>query len=122
MWAAAGTAVGSLELLLPRSDWGPGEMLHGRLVLTLDEPIDGLRLVVGVHATEERCVVDPRGREAHETRTRYRMERRLAGFRRYVSDVYDFRLPLPDGRPGLRWRVYARLDDKLEARCDIRVE
>jgi hypothetical protein len=122
MWVSAGMAVGSLELVLARADWRPGEMLHGRLILTLEEPLQAFRLVVGVHATEQRCFTDARGRDAYEVRTRYRMERRLAGCRRYENDIYDFRLPLPEGRPGLDWRVYAFLDDKLKAGRDIRVE
>ena len=117
MWAAAGIAVGSLELLLARRHWRPGELLHGRVILTLEEPLDAFRLVAGAHATEERCLG-----EAHETRTRYRIERRLAGSRLYVSDLYDFRLPLPERRPGLDWRVYAFLDDKLKTAIAITVE
>jgi hypothetical protein len=121
MWAAAGIGVGSLELALPRSAWRAGEIVHGRVALRLEEPLPARRLVVGVLATEQRCFTDGRGRIIHETRTRYRIQRQLAGRRSYHGDVYDFQLPLP-ALLGYDWCVYASLDGILDARSAITVE
>jgi hypothetical protein len=145
-----GIGVGSLELLLIKHAFQPGEVIHGRLELKLEEPVDAKRLVIGVHATEERerWTTDSRGQQIREreTRTRYRVERQLAGKGLYRGGGYDFHLPLPGTsseplpgflgdvarlvaavtRPQLDWRVYAFLDipwkANLRAGSDISVE
>jgi hypothetical protein len=146
-----GIGVGSLDLLLIKHAFRGGETVHGRLIVKLEEPIEAKRLVVGVHATEERerWVTDARGQQVREreTRTRYRVERQLDGKRTYRGDEgYDFHLPLPGGdelpmpdgflgnvvklvaavtRPQLDWRLYAFLDipwkANLKAGADITV-
>jgi hypothetical protein len=130
-----GIGVGSIDLMLVKHAFRPGETIQGRLLLKLEEPVDAKRLVVGVHATEERerWVTDARGQKVREreTRTRFRVERELSGKGLFRNDAWDFHLPLPGSaeipapegllgdvvrlvaavaRPQLEWRVYAFLD------------
>ena len=73
----------------------------GRLSLDLDEPLRANRLIVGLHATEDRF---------GSARTRYRVERDLAGKGIFQGGSYEFELPVPDlARPTLAWRIYAFL-------------
>ena len=141
-----GIGVGSLDLMLIKHAFQPGETVHGRLVLNLEEPVEAKRLVVGVHATEERWTTNTQGQRERETRPRYRVERQRAGKGICRGGGYDFQLPLPgapdaqrpDGiladvvrlvaavaRPQLDWRVYAFLDipwkANVKAGADITV-
>ncbi len=141
-----GIGVGSLDLMLVKHAFQPGEVVHGRLLVNLEEPLEAKRLVVGVHATEERWITNSQGQRERETRTRYRVERQLGQKGIYRGGGYDFHLPLPgspdvelpDGilgdvvrlvaavaRPTLDWRVYAFLDipwkANIKAGADITV-
>jgi hypothetical protein len=106
-----GIGVGSIELMLVKHAFRPGETVHGRLLLKLEEPVEAKRLVIGVHATEERerWTTDARGQKVREreTRTRYRVERQLEGKRSFRGDAWDFHLPLPGPKPSagpdFRW-------------------
>jgi len=86
---------------LQKRAFRPGEIVCGRLSLDLDEPRRADRLIVGIHATEDRF---------GSARTRYRVERDLAGKGIYRGGSYEFELPVPElTRPTLAWRIYAFL-------------
>ena len=102
-----GIGVGSLELMLVRTDFRPGDTIDGRLTLKLEKPIEAKRLVVGVRALEQRTVrgKDAEGRPttATETHTFFELEHPLEGKRSYRSDAWDVHLKLPSDvlGPGL---------------------
>jgi len=91
--------VGSLELMLVKQGFTAGEIVHGRLVLKLKEPVEAKRLVVGVEAMQQRTSWTSDGRggrtRTRETVTVHRFEHPLDGKRLYRDEAFDFHVPLP---------------------------
>jgi len=99
--SVVGIGVGSIELLLVKRDFAPGDTIHGRLVLKLSERTEARKLMVAVEATEEHTSLTSDGRggrvRSTSTKTLHHFEQQLDGKRLYLDEAYDFHLPLPQG-------------------------
>ena len=100
-----GIGLGELRLALPTTRVTPGATISGTLKLTLPQPIDGKRLVVGLRANQ-RTVDYSRvgGVRTVQTGTAalYRFEHELAGLQRYESGDHAFELLVPPDALELR--------------------
>jgi hypothetical protein len=99
-----GIGVGSMDLMLVKTSFRPGETVHGRLMLRLSRKTEAKRLVVGISATRQSRsrTHDSYGREvtSTETETLWKMEQVLDGQRTYLDEGYDLHLPIAADAPG----------------------
>jgi hypothetical protein len=132
--SVVGIGVGSMDLMLVRNSFQPGDTIHGRVQLKLTNPTEAKALVAIVEASRRRSVRRSDGTRTTETTSVYRFEQQLDGKRTYKGEAYDLHLPiapktkleLPEGTLGdvvrfvsavrdvvaepITWRVSVYLD------------
>jgi hypothetical protein len=89
----AGVGVGSIEVVLERTSFAPGDVIRGRLVLTMAEEMRARRLVVRLHASRRTVStsVDARGQRSrtHGRETVYKFDQELDGERAYPAGTSE---------------------------------
>ena len=101
VYGRARRARGSIELSLPKSDFEPGETIHGRVDVHAKQPIEAERLVVTLTANEITETVKE-GKTTSASKQVFRGERVLDDARSYAAgarETHDFDIELPDRKP-----------------------
>ena len=144
-----GIGIGTMSIRLVRTVHEPGDIVRGRLQMTLPEPLEARRLVVGIRARQRYYEIrrDAHGNRRREQRERdvYSFESELDGAHAYSSEGFDFRLGVPGRRAPtmpsgllgdvatvlgalkntrrepLRWSIYGFLDRpwKVNLKCSV---
>jgi hypothetical protein len=100
-YGMARRARGSLELSLPKSEFDPGETIHGNLVVHAKQAIEAERLVVALTATEITETIKD-GKTSTDTKRVFREERVLEEARAYAAgarETREFAIPVPVPQP-----------------------
>ncbi len=97
-------ARGSIDLSLPKTHYGPGEVVRGQVTVNAKQAFEAERLVVTLTATEttETSGMTKDGSTERSTDQVFRDEREVAGARAYAAgdtQTYDFEVPLPEPAP-----------------------
>ena len=97
-------ARGSIDLSLPKTHYGPGEVVRGQVTVNAKQAFEAERLVVTLTATEttETSGTKKDGSTERSMDQVFRDEREVAGARSYAagdSQTYDFEIPLPEPAP-----------------------
>ena len=114
-----GIGLGTARIALTRATFAPGETIAGTITLTLPEPIDGKRLVVGIRAGQ-RAPLEGR-------LTIYKFEQELDGPRRYETGEIKFELLLPAEAANVpagpvEWQVWTTLEIAWSRNLDHAVD
>lgn len=104
-YGMARRARGSIELSLPKTDFEPGETIHGSFVVLTKQAIEAERLVVTLTATEVTETVKD-GKTSSSSRQVLREERVLEQARAYAAGAretreFDIALPTPEPAPAV---------------------
>lgn len=102
---ALGIGIGSMEIRLFEEQVPWGELVIGRLELSLPEPLEASGLRVGIRA-RKRSVRHRQRSSGHSLSTAnpivYDVHKDLSGARAYRSEGFNFTIPLPSRPPTLR--------------------
>ncbi|HVV88367.1 MAG TPA: hypothetical protein VHE35_35235 [Kofleriaceae bacterium] len=91
-------ARGTLALSLDRERFAPGDEIHGKVTLAIDEPLEGKKLVVQLRAMQRTVDYHRAGgvRTVGSSKvTIYQFEKELGGPRRYGEEELPFTLIVP---------------------------
>ena len=90
-----GIGVGRITLDLEKVDFALGDTVRGTLTLTLTEPLEAKRLVVGVEA-QQRIISTRQEAIGYRKDTAWRFEKQLKGEGRFAKAKLRFTLKLPE--------------------------
>ena len=93
-----GLGRGTVRVELDRTKLSPGDTLHGRVALALNEPVDAKRLVVILHAHQRTVELQNRDGQRASVPGRseiFRLEHELGGAQTYDTKTYTFDLVIP---------------------------
>ncbi len=93
-----GLGRGTVRVELDRTKLAPGDTLRGRLVLALPEPVDAIRLVVSLVASQRMIELRRPGRGTTPMSGRaevFRVDSELGPARAYTGETFAFELLVP---------------------------
>jgi len=97
-----GIGIGTVQIRLfeDRIPWG--DVIAGRLELSLPEPVDASGVIVGIRARKRSVRRTGRAGTAIANTVVYDVHKELSGARHYGSEGFNFVIPLPSQPPSLR--------------------